>query len=81
MNLHLQPVQVGTGSPDQESQLVFHEGFLVAVLVQLSEMHETDAGKWFLEVGLGPVADPHPPLFSDLDDAKAWIARQLDGAR
>ena len=32
MNLRLQPVQVATGSDDQESQLVFHDGFLVAIL-------------------------------------------------
>ncbi len=40
MSLRLQPVQVSTGSPDGESQLVFHEGFLVAVLVRLSEIHD-----------------------------------------
>ncbi|ACK84205.1 conserved hypothetical protein [Methylorubrum extorquens CM4] len=33
MNLRLQPVQVATGSDDGESRLVFHESFLVAVLV------------------------------------------------
>lgn len=39
MNLCLQPVQVATGSGDQESQLVFHEGLLVAILVRLSAQH------------------------------------------
>jgi hypothetical protein len=37
MSLHLQPVHVGTGSQNTESQLVFADGFLVAVLVHLSE--------------------------------------------
>ena len=55
MSLRLQPVQVATGSADQESQLVFHEGFLVAVLVQLSDEHEDAAGMWFLEAGFGRV--------------------------
>ncbi|TXM67247.1 hypothetical protein [Methylobacterium sp. WL120] len=77
MSLRLQPVQVATGSNDQESRLVFHDGFLVAILVQLSDLHETDAGKWFLEAGFGPVGDAHPPLFKDLDRAQAWIAEQL----
>ena len=77
MNLRLQPVQVATGSDDQESQLVFHEGFLVAVLVHLSDQHETDAGKWFLEAGFGRVDDLNAPLFEDLDAAQAWVTDKL----
>lgn len=77
MNLRLQPVQVATGSDDQESQLVFHDGFLVAILVQLSDQHETDAGKWFLEAGFGPVTDISGPVFSDIDAAQAWIQGRL----
>jgi hypothetical protein len=77
MNLRLQPVQVATGSDDQESRLVFQEGFLVAVLVQLSEDHGSDAGKWFLEVGFGRVDDPNPPTFADLEEAQGWILDQL----
>ncbi|WP_267427964.1 hypothetical protein [Methylobacterium sp. GC_Met_2] len=77
MNLRLQPVQVATGSDDQESHLVFHEDFLVAILVQLSDQHMTDAGKWFLEAGFGRVDDMNAPLFEDLDEAQAWILEQL----
>lgn len=77
MNLRLQPVQVATGSDDQESQPVFHEGFLVAVLVRLSDEHGADIGKWFLEAGFGRVDDPSPPIFADLDEAQAWITSQL----
>ncbi|GEP07911.1 hypothetical protein [Methylobacterium oxalidis] len=77
MTLRLQPVKVATGSDDQESQLVFKDGFLVAVLVCLSDSHGSDVGKWFLEAGFGPVDDPDPPLFSDLDEAQAWITTQL----
>jgi hypothetical protein len=80
MSLRLQPVQVATGSDDQESQLVFHEGFLVAVLVRLSDMHETDAGNWYLEAGFGRVADLNPPLFTDLVQAQIWIADRLGGS-
>ena len=77
MSLHLQPVNVATGSHDTESNLVFVEDFLVAVLVQLSEGHEDDAGMWFLEAGFGQFDSPDQPKFSDLDEAQAWIERRL----
>ncbi|TXN72834.1 hypothetical protein [Methylobacterium sp. WL6] len=79
MNLHLQAVQVATGSDDQESRLVFADGFLAAVLVQLSEQHGEDAGKWFLEAGFGRIDDYRPPIFADLDAAQAWIEARLAG--
>ena len=77
MSLRLQPVQVATGSDDAESQLVFDDGFLVAVLVQLSEQHEDEAGNWFLEAGFGRVDHPNPPTFVDLDNAQSWIEQRL----
>jgi hypothetical protein len=80
MNLRLQPVQVATGSDDQESRLVFADGFLAAVLVQLSDQHEEHAGKWFLEAGFGRVDDYRPPIFTDLGEAQAWIEARLAGA-
>lgn len=79
MTMKLQPVQIATGSNDRESRLVFEDGMLVAVLVQLSGEHDSQAGKWFLEVGFGPVEDAHAPLFDDLDTAEAWIACHLAG--
>ncbi len=81
MTMKLQPVQIATGSNDRESRLVFSDGILVAVLVQLSSEHDSKAGHWFLEVGFGRVEDPHAPLFMDLDEAQAWIARQLSENR
>jgi len=79
MSLKLQPVQVATGSDDTESQLVFSEGFLVAVLVRLSDEHGDEAGMWFLEAGFGRVDDPSQPKFADLGVAQAWITGCLDG--
>ena len=79
MSLRLQPVRVATNSDDTESLLVFHEGFLVAVLVQLSEEHEEEAGRWYLEAGFGRLDHPNPPSFAVLDDAQAWIEHQLVG--
>ena len=80
MNLRLQPVKVGTGSADQEGQLVFQGEFLVAVVVKLSDNHENSAGKWFLEVGFGKAQDQTGPLFDELDAAQSWISRRLAGA-
>ncbi|MBX9933930.1 MAG: hypothetical protein K2Y56_20810 [Methylobacterium sp.] len=77
MSLHLQPVHVGTGSHDIESHLVFADGYLVAVLVQLSDEHDDEAGMWFLEAGFGRVDHPNPPTFANLDKAQAWIERRL----
>ncbi|MCP1535495.1 hypothetical protein ACSD7O_06830 [Methylorubrum extorquens] len=79
MTLRLQPVQVGTGSSDMESQLVYSEGLLVAVLVRLSDDHDDRSGMWFLEAGFGRVDHPDPPTFADLDAAQDWIAQRLAG--
>ena len=77
MSIHLQPVRVGTDSPDEEGQLVLADGRLVAVLVHLSDEYEADAGKWFLEAGFGRVNHPDPPMFADLDEAQGWIEQRL----
>jgi hypothetical protein len=77
MSLRLQPVQIATGSDDTESRLVFDDGFLVAVLVQLSDEHENEAGRWYLEAGFGQVDRVRSATFADLDEAQAWIAGEL----
>ena len=79
MSLQLQPVRIATGSNDEEGQLVFQGSHLVAILVQLADQHEDEAGAWFLEASFGLVAHPNPPLFADLDEAQAWIEQQLAG--
>ncbi|MGE7157081.1 hypothetical protein ACQKJ1_25495 [Methylorubrum rhodesianum] len=56
---------------------MFHEGFLVAVLVRLSKIHGEKVGMWFLEVGFGRVHDPALPLFIDLAEAQDWVVGQL----
>lgn len=81
MTMKLEPVQIATGSNDRESRLVFEDGMLVAVLVQLSSEHYSEAGHWFLEAGFGRVENVHAPIFADLDEAQAWIGRQLSEPR
>ena len=80
MTLRLQPVQVGTGSYDVDGQLVFADGLLAAVLVQLSDYHEDIAGMWFLEAGFGSVVTTELPLFADIDKAQTWIEQRLTHA-
>jgi hypothetical protein len=73
---HLQPVRVGNGF-DEEGLLVFDmDQRLVAVLVRLSEQHEEQAGRWFLEVGFGRLDGPNHPVFTDLDEAQDWIEQR-----
>lgn len=81
MSLYLQPARVATDSSDTEGHLVFADGSLVAVLVRLSDDHDEDAGKWFLEAGFGRVEESAQPAFTDLETAQAWIQHRLEGGR
>ena len=73
MKLERQKTRVETGGPDEAGCLVFADGKLVAVLVQLSEMHESMAGKWFVEHGFGPLERVEAGIFDDLDAAERWV--------
>ena len=77
MTLSLQPVRIRTESSDEEGRLVMAEGFLVAILIQLSADHGTEAGYWFLEVGFGRLQGQRVPTFPTLDDASRWLRRHL----
>ena len=79
MKLTLQVDQVANGS-DEEGRLVFAEGRLIAVLVQLSDVHEElgVAGQWFLETGYGRRLAGEHPTFPDLSAAEAWIRQPLE---
>lgn len=76
MTLTLQPVEVAARH-DNEGQLVFADGRLVALLVRLSQLHEDAAGRWFLEVGFEALDYPSAIDFPDLDAALAWIEARL----
>ena len=78
-DLTLTPVRVGTGTADEEGQLVFVGSLLVAVLVHLAQGHDK-AGHWFLEHGFGSLNVPVPPTFCGLQAAENWIGHRLGGA-
>ena len=73
--LELQPERIANGL-DEDGLLVRADGRLVAVLVRLSETHDSLAGAWFLEIGFHPGLAGNP-VFEDLDTAQAWIAERV----
>ncbi|WP_407530069.1 hypothetical protein [Methylobacterium oryzisoli] len=79
MSLQLQPAQVGSlDSDDQKGLLVWADGRLVAVLVQLSAEYGSNAGKWHLEAAFGRVSHPKAGIFADLNEAQDWITERLN---
>jgi hypothetical protein len=75
----MQPVRVDTDSVDEEGRLVFADGLLVAILVQLQDSDHERAGQWFLEVGLGSLQGVAAPTFASLPEATRWIRRRITG--
>ena len=57
--------------------LVLVDGWLVAVLVRLSDQHDSHSGHWFLESGYGRLADVAHTTFDDLAAATAWFTSHL----
>jgi hypothetical protein len=76
--LSFQPVTLATMTPDRDATLVFREGRLLAVLTRLSHIHLDDEGRWFLESAFAEVPVGHPPLFDDLDKARAWLLGEAE---
>lgn len=76
MRLNVQPVRVDA-SEEGDGLLVFDEERLVAVLVRLSELHEDDAGKWYLEAGFGKLHTTINPVFAHLEVALEYIGFHL----
>ena len=77
MSLTLQPVRVATGSADEDGRLVFADGRLIGVLVQLSAEHGEIGGQWFVEASFDRLDGTEHPTFQDLGEAKRWLARRL----
>jgi hypothetical protein len=77
MTLSVEPIRVATGYDEEGMMVLDGEKRLVAVLVRLSDENEVAAGQWYLEAGFGWIDGPDHPLFSNLDQAQAWISRRL----
>ena len=61
--------------------LVIMDGWLVAVLVQLSGHHGDLSGQWFLESGYGRFSEVEQITFPTVQLAETWFVDHLaDGA-
>ncbi len=77
MKLGIQLVTVDTNTPDEDGCLVFADNRPVAVLVRLSKEHGRKAGRRYLEHGFGKLDGPAHPIFTDLDEARNWVAQRI----
>lgn len=69
-------MKIQTNSADDNSVLVMHDGYLVAILVRLDDpVHGNARGRWHLEAHFDHVPATGR-LFADLDEAEAWISDQ-----
>jgi hypothetical protein len=67
--------------PDEEGCLVYVDGGLAALLVRLSEIHDSKSGKWFLEATFGlHMHHSTAPVFSTLEEAGNWLAERVHDA-
>lgn len=76
-NIEIQRIKVNTGVPDEDGALVFADGYLVAVLVQLSAVHHHLEGQWFIELATGLTHSPPGAKFADLEGASDWVAAHV----
>ena len=73
-----QHVYLATGTPDTNGQLIYADGQLVAVLVQLEGWSHGDLrGRWHLKAAFGSCSDGGPGLFDNLEHAEDWIYKRL----
>ena len=76
MNLDFEPVKVAARE-NGPGMLVYADGWLVGVLVELSSIHMARAGCWFLESGFGHFAESEQPVFLDIPEAERWFRSRL----
>ena len=81
----LQPISVMTDGGGSDGHIILADGLLVAVLSRVTA-EETLGEKgqvegWFLEAGFGPcgvLMSVTPPVFSDMEQAVAWVRMRLE---
>lgn len=73
--------RVWVNGEDRNGKLVYTDGRLVGVLVELNSV-DGQPGKWFLEAGFGPASGASPsPVFNALTDARQWLGDRVDDRR
>ncbi len=73
------PIQVETGSSEEDGRLILVNGKLVAVLVCLSDANREPNlhGKWFVEAGFGPNFQKHE-VFPTFEAVEAWVRESFE---
>lgn len=72
MDLKLVPIGIAVRG-SVKGCLVFLSDSLVAVLVLLGELHEDNAGKWFLEIAFHEKISCRCRVFNSMIEAESWI--------
>ena len=80
-DISIQPVKVLIDGQDSEGRLIFADGQLCAVIVQLDgESHLTEHKSfWNLEAGFGKCNVRSAPLFKSPEEAGSWVQEALMG--
>ncbi|SFZ85811.1 hypothetical protein SAMN02983003_2983 [Devosia enhydra] len=63
--------------------LVFCDGALAAVLIEVTEEDTGAIPGWYLEAGFGPCSSLRvvdPPIFPTLEDVAPWVVAQIEQA-
>lgn len=75
----LSEARIGTVEGGEAGVLVWKSDQLVAVLTQIDEEAYSTRGKWFLEIGFGPLSGDHRN-FDTVEEAVNWVGRQIFSA-
>ena len=73
--ISLEPVTLDVFTGDEDGQLVFRHGRLVAVVSRLGDWHDDVQGHWYIEATFGEVPQPQPGTFASLPDVEQWLSR------
>lgn len=70
-------IRIKTDSGDHNALMLFYEGELVAILVELAdECHGAARGRWTIEATYGLHLERSPATFASAEDAAAWIGQR-----
>lgn len=72
MNLKFTPITIAVRG-STEGHLVFLDDSLVAILVLLGNLHEDNAGKWYMETAFHESMVGKGHIFGSIIEAENWI--------
>ncbi len=68
------PVNIATKSEVLKGQLVYVEGTLIAVVSELSDTHNGDSGRWFIEASFGQLDAKQHRTFTTFEELSEYIS-------